>query len=148
MSIYQFETFQRRRNHMSMPMTATRIYRLDIRPTLRTITGAALVINALTFLFDMYASGPDEINVSHVIIELVVAGIVALRLRWAPAIGALLGAALIIEGSIFIGRELTEPTNAASYASAAIFFATAVVALVAGIGATVQNYRAPRSRPF
>jgi plastocyanin len=123
-------------------------YRVYARPNLRTITVAALVMNALRFLFDMYAIGPDEINLPHVIIELVVAGIVALRLRWVPMIGALLGAALIIEGYIFIGRELTEPYSAAAYASAAIFFATAIVALVAGVGASVQNYGAPRNRPF
>jgi plastocyanin len=115
---------------------------------LRTIAIAALVINAATFLFDMAAVGPDEINVPHVIIELVVAGIMALRFRWSPAIGAVLYAALAVEGSIFIGREMIEPTNAASFASAAIFFATALAGLVAGIGATVQNYRAPRSRPL
>jgi plastocyanin len=109
---------------------------------------AALVINALTFLFDMFTVGPDEINVTHLIIELVVAGIVALRFRWAPAIGALLGAALLIEGYVFISRELTEPSNAANFAFAAVFFATSAVALVAGIAATVRNYRAPRSRPF
>jgi plastocyanin len=133
---------------MSTPMVATPMYRINIRPTLRTIAVAALVINALTFLFDMLAVGSDEINVSHVIIELVVAGIVALRFRWAPAIGALLGAALIVEGYIFIGRELTEPTSIASFASTAIFFATAAVGLITGIGATAQNYRLPRSRPF
>jgi heme/copper-type cytochrome/quinol oxidase subunit 2 len=129
-------------------MVATRTLGLYARPTLRTIAVAALVINALTFLFDMFAVGPDEINVTHVIIELVVAGIVALRFRWAPAIGALLCAALLVEGYIFVGRELTEPTSAAIFASVAIFFATAVAGLVAGIGATVQNYRVSRSRPF
>jgi plastocyanin len=133
---------------MSIPLVALRNPRLFGLPTLRAIAVAALVINAATFLFDMVAVGADEINVTHVIIELVVAGIVALRFRWAPAIGALLGAALLVEGSIFVGRELTEPTNAISFASTAIFFATAVVGLVAGVGATVQNYRAPRSRPF
>ena len=133
---------------MRTPMVLARPYRLLVQPTLRTIVVAALVLNALTFLFDILTIGPDEINVTHVIMELVVAGIVALRLRWAPAIGALLGALLLVEGYIFLGRELTEPTSAASFASAAIFFATAVVGLVAGIGATLQNYRAPRSRPF
>ncbi|MFL5803862.1 MAG: cupredoxin domain-containing protein, partial [Roseiflexaceae bacterium] len=38
---------------------------------MRTIAVAALVINALTFLFDMFAVGPDEINVTHVIITTV-----------------------------------------------------------------------------
>jgi heme/copper-type cytochrome/quinol oxidase subunit 2 len=129
-------------------MVSIRSPRLYAWPTLRTIVVAALVVNALSFLFDMFLVGPNEINVSHVIIELVVAGIAALRLRWGPAIGALLCAALLVEGYIFVGRELTEPSSAATFASVAIFFATAVVGLVAGIGATVQNYRAPRSRPF
>jgi plastocyanin len=133
---------------MSTPLVLPRPYRLFAQPTLRTIAVAALVINALTFLFDIFANGPNEINVTHVVITLVVAGIAALRFRWAPAIGALLCAVLLVEGYLFVGRELTEPSSATSFASAAIFFATSVVALVAGIGATVQNYRAPHSRPF
>ena len=133
---------------MSTPMVALQSPRLYVRPTLRTITVAALVINALSFLFDMLMVGPNEINITHLIVELVFAGIVALRFRWAPAIGALLGAALLIEGYVFISRELTEPANAANFAFAAVFFATSAVALVVGIAATVQNYRAPRSRPF
>jgi hypothetical protein len=67
------------------------------RPTLRMITIAALVINALTFLVDIVASGPNEISVPHLVIALVVAGVAALRFRWAPAIGALLGLLLIVE---------------------------------------------------
>ena len=133
---------------MSTPMIATRTLRLYARPTLRTITVAALVVNALLFLFDVFSSGPDEINVTHVIISLVVAGIVALRFRWAPALGALLCVLQLVEGYIFLGHTLTEPDSAATFAFAAIFFAISIVGLVGGVGATVQNYRAPRSRPF
>jgi plastocyanin len=133
---------------MSTPMVATRTLRLSVRPTLRAITIAALALNALLFGFDILSSGPDEINVTHVIISLVVAGIAALRFRWAPAIGALLCALQLVEGAIFLGSMLTEPDSAATFAFAAIFFAITIVGLVAGVGATVQNYRAPRSRPF
>ena len=133
---------------MSTPMVATRTLGLYIRPTLRTIAVAALVINALLFLFDVFSSGPDEINLTHVIISLVVAGIVALRFRWPPALGALLCAAQLVEGAMFLGSMLTEPDTAATFAFAAVFFAITVVGLVAGVGATVQNYRTPRSRPF
>jgi len=133
---------------MSTPMVATRMYRLDAQPTLRTITVAALVGNALLFLFDVFSSGPDEINVTHVVISLVVAGIAAIRLRWVPALGALLCAAQLVEGAMFLGSMLTEPASAATFAFAALFFAITIVGLVAGVGATVQNYRAPRSRPF
>ncbi len=133
---------------MSTPMVATRTLGLYARPTLRTITVAALMVNALLFLFDVFSSGPDEINVTHVIISLVVAGIAALRFRLVPALGALLCAAQLVEGAIFLGSMLTEPDSAASFAFAALFFAITIVGLVAGVGATVQNYRAPRSRPF
>ena len=87
---------------MSTSMVATPMYRFNVRPTLRTITVAALVLNALLFGFDAISSGPDDISVSHVIISLVFAGIVALRLRWLPALGALLCAAQLVEGSIFL----------------------------------------------
>src|SRR5215216_1457994 len=137
-----------RRNHMSTPMFLTRTRWLYTRPTLRTITVAALVLNALLFGFDAISSGPDDISVTHVIISLVFAGIVALRLRWVPALGALLCAAQLVEGYIFLGSSLTEPDSAATFAFAALFFAISIVGLVAGVGATVQNYRAPRSRPF
>ncbi len=133
---------------MSTPMILTDTHRPYARPTLRTITIAALVVNALLFLFDVFSSGPDGINVTHVIISLVVAGIVALRFRWVPALGALLCALQLIEGYMFLGHMLTEPDTAATFAFAAIFFAITVAGLVAGVGATVQNYRAPRSRPL
>jgi hypothetical protein len=68
----------------------------------------ALVFNALLFGFEAISSGPDDISVTHVIISLVVAGIVALRLRWVPALGALVGVLQLVEGSIFLGSSLTE----------------------------------------
>jgi plastocyanin len=112
------------------------------------MTIAALVANALLFLFDLFSSGPDGININHVIISLVVAGILALRFRWVPALGALLCALQLVEGFVFLGSMLTEPDSTISFAFAAIFFVISVVGLIAGTGATVQNYRAPRSRPF
>ena len=133
---------------MSTPMILTRTHRLYTRPTLRTIVVAALVVNALTFLFDLLTLGPNGINISHMILGLLFAGIAALRFRWAPAIGALLCALYLVEAYLFVTGELTEPNNAGSFASAAIFVATSVVGLVGGIGAVVQNYRAPHSRPF
>jgi plastocyanin len=45
-------------------------------------------------------------------------------------------------------RALTQPDSAGTFAFAALFFAISLVMLVAYVGALVQNYRAPRSRPF
>lgn len=133
---------------MSTPLAIARPNQLSIRPTLRAITIAALLANALLFVYDSFAGGPTDINLPHVIASLVVAGVVALRFRWTPVLGALVGALQIVEGSIFLRSMLTEPDSAAAFAFAALFFAISIVGLVAGIGATVQGYRAPRARPL
>ncbi len=133
---------------MSTPMTLTRTHRPYARPTLRTITAAAFVLNALLFVFDVVSSGPNPLNLGHLIPSLVVAAIVASRFRWAPALGALFSGLLLVEASLFLTDMLTQPDTAGTFAFAATFVATAVVGLVAGVGATVQQYRAPRSRPF
>ena len=133
---------------MSTPMILTRTRLPYARPTLRTITAAALVLNALVFLFDLFSSGPNALNLGHIVPTLVDAAIVASRFRWTPALGALFGGFLLVEAYMFITDMLTQPDSAGTFAFAAIFFATAAVGLVAGVGATLQNYRAPRSRPF
>jgi plastocyanin len=133
---------------MSTPLAVAQPQIGMIRPSLRMITVTAFLINALLWLFDVFSNGPDSLNMSHVAIPLVVAGIVAWRKRWTPAIGALVGGLLIVEGYVFIRDMLIQPASAADFADAAIFFGSATIGLVAGIGATVQNYGAPRSRPF
>jgi plastocyanin len=133
---------------MSTTFAPTSTQRAYPRPTLRAITVAAVVANALLFLYEVVASGPDDINVPHVIMSLVVAGVAALRFRWTPVFGALAGALQLVEGSIFLVHMLNEPGSAGDFGFAALFFAISLVMLVAGFGALVQNYRAPRSRPF
>jgi len=133
---------------MSTPMILTSTHRRYARPTLRAMTVAALVINALFFVPDLFSSGPNGLNLGHIIPALVIAAIVASRFRWTPALGALFSGVMLQDGAMFLTALLTEPDTAATFALAASFFASAVVGLFAGIGATVQNYRAPRSRPF
>ncbi len=133
---------------MSTPMILTAPHRRYARPTLRAITVAALVINALFFVPDLFSSGPNGLNLGHIIPALVVAAIVASRFRWTPALGALFSGLMLQDGAMFLTDLLTQPDTAATFALAASFFASAVVGLFVGIAATVQNYRAPRSRPF
>jgi plastocyanin len=133
---------------MSTSLAATHTPTLRLQPSLRTITVAALVANALLFGFDALSRGADEINITHIIVSLVLAGIAALRFRWTPAIGVFAGAAQLLEGYVFLGSALTQPGSVVEFAIAVVFFAISLVALVAGVGALVQNYRAPRSRPF
>jgi plastocyanin len=133
---------------MSTPLVVTQTQARMRRPNLRTITAAALVANALFFVPDLFSSGPNGLNLGHIIPSLVIAGIVASRFRWAPALGALYSALMLVDGYMFLTDLLTHPDTTLKFALAATFFATAIVGLVAGVGATVQNYRAPRSRPF
>jgi plastocyanin len=112
------------------------------------IACAALLANALLFGYEALTSGPDSINLPHIALSLAIAGVVAIRYRWTPALAALAGALQLVEGSIFLGHNLTEPDSAATFAFAGLFFAVSIVALLAGAGATVQSYRAPRSRPL
>ena len=133
---------------MSTPLVLTRTVGVFARPTVRTIAVAALLFSALTFLVDLLAVGPNEINVSHVILPAVGAGLASLRFRWAPALAALVGALMLVEAYLFVGRELTEPASATSFALAAIFIATSAIAFVAGVGATVQGYRRSFSHPL
>jgi uncharacterized cupredoxin-like copper-binding protein len=126
-------------------MILTGAHRAYTRPTLRTIAVAALVANALLFLWDVFSSGPDGINVTHVIISLVVAGIAALRFRWAPALGALL--ALLLAGGLLgpaIGEvlfSLAHPSDFGMFSLLVVLLPLLLIALAAGVAATVQNYR-------
>ncbi|HWQ12896.1 MAG TPA: cupredoxin domain-containing protein [Roseiflexaceae bacterium] len=133
---------------MDTPLAAPRPLAQMRRPSLRMITIAALVLNALVFSTDLIASGPNGLNLGHLIPPLLFAGLVAIRRRWTPALGALLGAVWLLDAFVFLTNLLIQPDSAASFAFAALFFATSLVALVAGVAATIQNYRTPYSRPF
>ena len=133
---------------MDAPLVMTHPRKRMRPPTLRTITAAALVLNALFFVPDLFSGGPKDLSLGHIIPTLVVAGIVATRFRWTPALGALLSGLLLVDGYMFLTDLLTLPDSVATFALAATFFATAIVGLIAGIGATVQHYRALRRRPF
>src|SRR4029453_11481663 len=104
---------------MSTPITLTAPQPWYVRPTLRALTVAALVINALSFVPYLVSSSPtipDAISLTHIIPTLVVAGIVASRLRWVPALGALLGGLLLLEAYVFLTDMLVQPTSAADFA--------------------------------
>jgi hypothetical protein len=51
------------------------------RPSRRTITIAALVLNALLFSTDLIASDPNGLDQGHIITPLAFAGLVAIRRR-------------------------------------------------------------------
>jgi cytochrome c oxidase subunit II len=77
---------------------------------------------------------------------LIVAAVVATGRRWAPALASLYGALLLLAYSGFIGEELHWPTSF-MFQTTMLITGVAVIALVAGVATTVQNYRsAPAAR--
>jgi plastocyanin len=79
-------------------------------------------------------------------VGLVVAGIIATGWRWAPALGTLYNALLLLAYGDFIREELHWPTSF-MFRVTMVLVGFAVVGLVAGIAAAVQNYRvAPAAR--
>src|SRR5437667_2445570 len=77
------------------------------------------------------------------LVTLVAAGISFLRFRFAPAIGALivLGSAIGTFAVPINQYHITHPSEAATFITDLIILAFAVVAVVAGISATLQDYR-------
>jgi plastocyanin len=77
------------------------------------------------------------------LVTLVAAGISFLRFRFTPAIGALivLGATIGTFTVPINQYHITHPSEATTFITDLILLAFAVVAVVAGIAATLQNYR-------
>jgi uncharacterized cupredoxin-like copper-binding protein len=69
--------------------------------------------------------------------------IVATRWRWAPLVGAIFWILLTVVNRRVIPYDITHPEFYDTFAFTVIVLAVTVVGIVAGIGATIQNYRAP-----
>ena len=129
--------------------------------TLGKLTAAALLGAALAFamllLTIFLATGAIILPLLIVAVALlVVAGFVATGIRWTPLLGALAGLGTMI-GGVFTQQyfvyHLTHPAEVGPFLLSLLICAFAIVAVGAGIGATVQNYRgtarhAPRWLPM
>jgi heme/copper-type cytochrome/quinol oxidase subunit 2 len=93
--------------------------------------------------------GFDPMLTGIAIAMLIVAGVVAVGWRWAPALGALL--ALVIGGMLLVPAAgeivfaLTHPTDGL-FILMVLLLPLLALAIAAGIGATVQNYRSAERR--
>ena len=80
---------------------------------------------------------------------LIVAGVVAVGWRWAPALGALLalaiGGMLLVPAAGAIVFSLTHPTDSL-FILMVLLLPLLALAIAAGVGATVQNYRGAERR--
>jgi plastocyanin len=127
-------------------------------PVLGKITAVALLGQAIAIAVQMLTTSLlhgtfDPGFLIFVLPVLLVAGFVVSRVRWAPALGS--GVAFVIAGLWLFAPDyqydLTHPGgNVIDFILLVIILAFALVAVVAGVRATIQNYRsaAPRSLPW
>ncbi len=113
---------------------------------LSKLTAAAVIGLPLLLSTDFFVHGVNVSNLVFTGIGLLLAAIVtgimvATRWRWSPLLGAVLYV-LVLAGSIpIIPYALSHPNETYMFALNVGFLALSVIAIGAGIGATVQNYR-------
>ncbi len=138
---------EERLEHMDPRRRARAPGRTPLAP-LGTLTLAALLGNALLYLVQLsYLFLTAGVVVPPILIiavlTLLVAGAVATGWRWTPLLGAfvVLGTSTLTLSVPEVIYALTHPGNVVTFSTSVTLLACALVALVAGVGATIQNYR-------
>jgi hypothetical protein len=112
---------------------------------LTRVTLGALFVNALGYASELLRLGPFDPEVSTIVVLLLVASaLVATGWRWTPLLGGLLAGAIIL-GNPFLLINLSDPGAGLFFAATVVEVVSGLTALLAGIAATVQNYRARRA---
>ncbi len=111
---------------------------------LTKVTLGALFVNALAYGSELFSLGIDR-EVSIVVACLLVASaLVATGWRWTPLLGGLL-AGVIILGNPFLMINLSNPSAASFFVATVVQVVSGLTTLLAGIAATIRNYRARQS---
>jgi plastocyanin len=118
------------------------------RSTLSKVAAIALLGTSLAYFADLLLV---LIAAQTFILPLLILGVVTLlgaalcflRFRWAPAIGAVVAlGAISVQMSVPINQYfITHPSDAASFIPLITILAFGLVSIIAGIAATLQNYR-------
>jgi|SRR5215216_6493536 hypothetical protein len=112
-------------------------------PPASKLTVAALLVAAAGFVIQI-VSGVDVPTVPPgLVIMLVAAGLVGLLpWRWMPVVGTAVGLFLFVGffGSGAVG-SLLEPSQLGVFVGAWVQFLAAIVVVIAGIAAIIENYR-------
>jgi hypothetical protein len=109
---------------------------------LTRVTLGALLVNALAYASELLRLDPFDPEVSTVVVCLLVASaLVATGWPWTPLLGGLLAGAIIV-GNPFLIVNLSDPSAVLFFAATVVEVVSGLTALLAGIAATVQNYRA------
>jgi hypothetical protein len=124
-------------------MKADPMYTRSPLSTAGKLTVAALLVAACGFVLQMLSGVTNTPTIPPGLVALLVAaGLVALlRWWWMPVVGAFAGLFnLIAFFAIGAVGRLLEPSPSSSFVGACIMFLAVIVAGVAGIVATIQNY--------
>jgi plastocyanin len=109
------------------------------------LTAGALVGISIGFWLLMMMIGVTVVAIAIIAVaSIVMAGLVLTGVRWTPALGALFGAGVWIGGlssQQYSLYHLTHPQEGGPFIVSVLIYVLAIVAIVAGIVATMQNYR-------
>lgn len=128
---------------MTASILLTRKIRLTQLETLSKLTITALVgcVLLIGYAMMIMAGRLDWRGIAFIAITLLLARIIALGGRWAPLLGSILSGLLLIDNAPAFAYALAHVNNLRTLAFQVLFMAVLVVGMMAGIGATVQNYR-------
>jgi uncharacterized cupredoxin-like copper-binding protein len=118
-------------------------------PSLTLWTAGSLIAAALLLTYMqlfLFRSFDPPLVLIFGLPALVFAGLVArLRRRWAPLLGALYWLLFLGANAPYLGYDLLHPETGASFVFAVILLIPAVIGVMAGMGAAVENYRPARA---
>ncbi len=137
---------------MKTPLGVTRTPARTGLSALGKLTVAAVLGLPLLLATGLVVQGLNVTNllitgIALILAAIVTAIIVATRWRWSPLLGALVYAAILAASIPIIPYALSHPTETYMFALTVVLLALSVIAMGAGIGATVQNYRAGSREP-
>ena len=109
------------------------------------LTAGSLVGIGIGFCLLMLMIGVTVMAIAIIAVaSLVMAGLVVTGVRWTPALGAVFGAGVWIGGlssQQYSLYHLTHPQEGGPFIVSVLIYVLGIVAIVAGIVATIQNYR-------
>ena len=110
-------------------------------PIFTKVTLVTLVVNALAYASEFHLLRQLDREVGIAVGLLVIASaLVGTGWRWTPLLGALLAGGLLI-GNPDLLYNLSQPVTSGFFLAASVQAISGVVVVIAGIIATVRNYR-------
>jgi hypothetical protein len=110
-------------------------------PVLVKVTLVAQVINALAYASEFHLIRQLDREIAIAVALLVIASaLVATGWRWTPLLSVLMAGGLLI-GNPFLLYSLSQPVTSGFFLAALVQAISGVVVVIAGIVATVRNYR-------